>query len=274
MTKSSSKVAPGKNGNTNHSSPTTKKKQPAERRHWCLTVPWENGNKKPFHLIEWMGRHCEAYVVQTEQAPDTGYVHLQCAMSLIKKKRLSWLKVHFHPTAHAEPTRNVDKAAVYCMKEDTRINGPWIFPAPPNQIEDPMDGLSFYEWQKDIIDLIRTKPDQRSIYWYWEPIGSRGKSVFTKHLCIHYEVAFMQSAKKADIAYAYNNQPIVIFNIPREKEDVMSYDALESLKDGLMFSAKYESTAKIFNCPHVIVFANFPPDESKLSTDRWKIVRL
>lgn len=271
---SSSKVAPEKDGNTNHPSLTQKKKQPAERKHWCLTIPWENGNRKPFSLLEWMGKHCEAYVVQIEQAPETAYVHLQCAMTLIKKKRLSWLKIHFHPTAHAEPTRNVDKASVYCMKAETRINGPWIHPTPPELLEDPMEGIEYYTWQQEIVDLIKTKPDRRSIYWYWEPIGSRGKSVFTKHLIMHYNVAFMQSAKKSDIAYAYNNQPIVIFNIAREKEDVMSYDALESLKDGMIFSAKYESTAKIFNNPHVIVFANFHPDTSKLSEDRWKITLL
>ena len=51
----------------------------------------------------------------------------------------------------------------------------------------------------------------------------------------------------------------------------MSYSAIESLKDGLLFSGKYEGGVKLFPPPHVVIFANFLPDMTKLSIDRWDI---
>ena len=41
-----------------------------------------------------------------------------------------------------------------------------------------------------------------------------------------------------------------------------------------MFSPKYESTSKLYNIPHVLVFANWMPDMSRLSIDRWDIMHL
>jgi sulfur relay (sulfurtransferase) DsrC/TusE family protein len=31
---------------------------------------------------------------------------------------------------------------------------------------------------------------------------------------------------------------------------------------------------KIFACPQVVIFANFAPDKSNLSADRWEVIRL
>jgi hypothetical protein len=46
---------------------------------------------------------------------------------------------------------------------------------------------------------------------------------------------------------------------------------MENVKDGLFFSTKYESGMVRYNPPHVIVFANVPPDVTKMSADRWVI---
>ena len=54
----------------------------------------------------------------------------------------------------------------------------------------------------------------------------------------------------------------------------VSYNAIEQLKDGLVFSSKYEGGVKMFNPPHVIIFANWLPDVKTLSEDRWNIVNI
>lgn len=45
---------------------------------------------------------------------------------------------------------------------------------------------------------------------------------------------------------------------------------MESIKNGLICSCKYVSVTKSFVIPHV-VFANYEPDQSKMSADRWDI---
>lgn len=270
----SSKIAPGKDGNTDSSLPLSKKKQNAERKHWILTIAWTDESKSPKGLELWLRHHCERYVMQLERGEETAYLHLQLSLTLKKKARLTWLKNHFRKDAHCEIIRNQEKAFDYCMKEETRVRGPWIYPSPATTIEDPMDGLSMHNWQKEIIELVKTKPDARRIHWYWDPEGNKGKTTFAKHLWLHYDVCFLQNAKKADMAYAYNGEKIVICNLPRTCEAFVSYDALESLKDGMIFSAKYESKTKVFDNPHVIVFANFEPETTKLSEDRWNVKRI
>jgi hypothetical protein len=67
---------------------------------------------------------------------------------------------------------------------------------------------------------------------------------------------------------------IIIMNIPRCNEGHISYQALEQLKDGLAMSTKYEGGQMCMNSPHVVVFANTPPDMEKMSNDRFNIVNL
>lgn len=270
----SSKIAPGKDGNTESSFPSGKSKQNAERKHWILTVAWTDENESPKGLELWLQKHCDRYTMQIEKGEESGFIHLQLSLTLRKKQRLTWLKNHFRRDAHCEIIRNQDAAFDYCMKEDSRLRGPWIWPTPATVIKDPMNGLELYPWQEEIKSIISQPSDARTVYWYWDRRGNTGKTTFAKHLWLHHNVCFLQNAKKADMAYAYNGEPIVICNLPRTCEDFVSYDALESLKDGMIFSAKYESGAKVFDNPHVIVFANFEPDTSKLSSDRWQIRKI
>jgi hypothetical protein len=66
-----------------------------------------------------------------------------------------------------------------------------------------------------------------------------------------------------------------IFGFPRTvTAEYVSYAALEEVKDGIFYSGKYESRMCMYNPPHIIVMANFPPDTSKMSKDRWVIKNL
>jgi len=47
--------------------------------------------------------------------------------------------------------------------------------------------------------------------------------------------------------------------------DFIQYDFLEKVKDGMVFSFKYESGMKYLGPVHVVVFMNEEPDMTKLS---------
>ena len=93
------------------------------------------------------------------------------------------------------------------------------------------------------------------------------------YLQTHHNAFIVSGGKVADIAHVYNEEPIVIFDLPRTMADHCDhiYSMIEKFKDGCIFSVKYESRTKVFDVPHVIVFANFEPDLSKLSNDRCQV---
>lgn len=79
------------------------------------------------------------------------------------------------------------------------------------------------------------------------------------------------------MAHALDEEKTVFFfECPRSKQgEFIQYDFLEDVKNGQIFSPKYNSGMKRLRMkPHVVVMMNEPPDEEKLSRDRYLIYDL
>jgi len=89
---------------------------------------------------------------------------------------------------------------------------------------------------------------------------------------------FLTSAAGKDLVHQVVKQKkdpkIILFNLSRSAEGAFSYASIESIKDGLVFSGKYEGGTRLFPRPHIVIFANWLPDFAKLSLDRWDIRHL
>lgn len=268
MATDGSNVAPVGDGNT---------ESPTARRGTCkyvwfitmnLSEPWNGSNT--MDLNNWIKEHCKEATWQLERG-DSGNLHVQLTMKLKVKQRLTWLKRHFSPIAHCEVSNNPEASYDYCSKIDSRIEGPYYYPKPLRpRIVDPLEDKTLFEWQQRIVDIITGPVDDRKVYWFWDPIGGVGKSKFCLHCILKYGAVVYDSGKK-DILYAHKDHEVVFFDLSRTVEGFVSYDAIEQLKKGFCFSGKYESGMKIYPVPHIIIFANFPPDTSKLSADRWVV---
>uniref|UniRef100_K1QH53 Master replication protein n=1 Tax=Magallana gigas TaxID=29159 RepID=K1QH53_MAGGI len=78
-----------------------------------------------------------------------------------------------------------------------------------------------------------------------------------------------------DFAFAYRYEKIVVFDYTRESKDHINYDLLEDLKNGSIWSPKYQSAVKTWKYNvKVICFSNFPPKYEALSHDRWNVLEL
>ena len=135
--------------------------------------------------------------------------------------------------------------------------------------------LTLRPWQDRVAQLALSTPDPRRVHWFWDPVGNTGKSTIVDYLVAVSGATVFTHGKLADIAHAYDFQRIVCFDLARttaEHADSI-YAAIEMFKNGRIFSPKYESTTKVFEKPHVFVFANWEPDTTKLSEDRWDIQR-
>lgn len=131
-------------------------------------------------------------------------------------------------------------------------------------------------WQQDLMEILKTVPNTRTVHWYWDDKGNVGKSWFCKYVKYIYpqDCALLTSGRSTDVAHMYNCERIAIFDLPRSNEERINYGMIEQIKDGKVFSPKYDSHTKVCACPHVVCFANFLPERAALSQDRWHIVNI
>jgi len=208
------------------------------------------------------------WYVQLESGEKSGYIHYQGCMSLKNKEYFHTVKNLIGVNAHIEPVKDWNALKAYCSKNDTRLKGPWSH---KSIFVDTITDL--FPWQKEVVDLV-TEPCvcDRMIHWFFDEDGCKGKTQLCKYLHVYHDATILNNGKFSDLAYALPNDPkIVCIMLPRTVEGKVNYSAIESIKDGLIFSSKYESGTKCFNSPHVLVMANFLPNEMALSKDRWNI---
>lgn len=126
-------------------------------------------------------------------------------------------------------------------------------------------------WQHKLLEELKGTPNNRSVIWYVDPEGGKGKTYMAKYLKANMEAAYLTNCKSADAAHAYKGESIVIFDYSRSNDGTINYSILEQIKNGMIFSPKYDSRTKVYATPHVVCLANFYPNKSMLSMDRWDI---
>lgn len=237
----------------------------------------------------------KTYVFQLEES-DTGYVHFQGRMSLIKKRRkgekhilLSLLPIKFE---YLEPTVNASYYKgdlFYVMKEDTRIDGPYSDKDKPKEVYIPRQyrGLldSLRPFQQTIWDSTKVF-EPRIINMIYCPKGNQGKSVIASLCELHGKGVDLPPCNDAekliqsmcDIIGPHGKQlrdPNPVFvDLPRAmNKDRLNgiYTAIEQIKKGKLFDTRYKYVDWWIDSPQIWVFSNIYPDLEMLSRDRWKI---
>lgn len=173
------------------------------------------------------------------------------------------------------------KLTDYCKKD-----GDFVTNIPPTPEEEGiaaqrarMVGIRWLPWQSKVIKMVRERePDYRRIYWFWESSGRVGKSLLATYLTLEHRCLIV-SGKSSDVLHQLAkyredekaNPRVIIYDIPRTAEGFVKYGLMEQLKNGVVFSGKYEGSRLILPPMWMLVFANFPPEEDKMSRDRWRV---
>lgn len=131
------------------------------------------------------------------------------------------------------------------------------------------------EWQSALESDLNEDPDDRSVIFYVDDEGGKGKSWFQAWYLSKYpeKTQVLSAGKRDDIAHTVDKtKSVFFFNIPRGGMEYLQYTILEQLKDRMVFSPKYNSQMKyLTKTPHVVVFCNEAPDMQKMSADRYVI---
>lgn len=251
---------------TSQSKPAGNTKNGWQLYRWLMTIPEEEYTAS--QLSQELEVWCKKWTFQKEKG-ESGYVHWQVAISLKTKEYFHTVKNIFGDKAHIEPLKG-NAGFKYCEKDDTRLEGPYTESKKPLKLINVLR-----EWQQKLVDQVLKEPDDRSIHWFYDPVGNAGKTVLAKWLVYHHKAMYFQNSSTKDIAFAMNDKcKIAIFDFTRSLEGHINYGALEMIKNGILFSGKYESSMKIMDPPHVLVFANFTPNYEALSKDRWVVTEL
>lgn len=135
-----------------------------------------------------------------------------------------------------------------------------------------------HEWQSELNTYLNGEVNEREIVFVVDFEGNKGKSWFFRYYEQNHEdnCQIILPGKKLDMAMVLEGgKRVYMFDCPRSKQgEFIQYDFLEEVKNGNVFSGKYESKMKRFATPHVCVAMNEEPDMSKLSSDRYKIIYL
>lgn len=264
-------------GNTNS---TETKKQCEAKTRWCFTL--NNWTEKEYdEMISKLSVNCERFIVGKEIG-EKGTPHLQGYYETLNRSRPTCLKLS-HKRTHFEGAKGTDvQNYKYCSKENKFVDkGFTIAWKIKNKITKVKTIAleDFFDWQKDIhklwCDFVK-KPEDRTIHWVYSEKGCNGKTALAKYFVANDEFGYLNNAKTSDICFyaSQNYCKGYIFDFCRSNEERINYQAIESLKNGIMFSGKYESACVMMDSPFIICMANFPPDTEMLSKDRWNIINL
>jgi len=253
----------------------TKKPRVCSSKCWCFT--YNNYNEDTLARLKTsFEADCEKWVMGKEIGSE-GTPHIQGYIKAWKKIRPI---EHFDTKdIHWEKAKgSIEENWIYCTK-DGSYESNFFLPLKIRATRIPKFSLKkeiFFPWQQRALDRLLAQ-NARQLLWVFSKKGNLGKSSFAEWIVLNYEGAnFLENGSKKDLMYILklkNEMDFVIFDFSRTVEDYVSYDNLESIKNGRIVSTKYEGSVMILDYhPRVAIFANFEPEYSKLSSDRWDIM--
>lgn len=274
--------------------------KPKRSRGFVLTLNnWTEEEYK--NMIDNCTLHGKKFILGKEIAPTTGTPHIQGYIYFKDSKSLEAVRKIFPRTniilAKGTPKQN----ETYCGKDEDYIKHGFeeeevnsydkemkiIIANRKKQLMGIYETVEWKDWQRQVLDILETKADMRTIHWVFDPIGNSGKSYLTKYIYLTRKIIIADGKKDNvfnQVCLMVNGDKknkvlpeepeVVLLDIPRSSEGYINYGVLEQLKNGLIYSGKYEGGICAFGALHVIVFANFMPDMSQFSDDRWNIINL
>lgn len=239
-------------------------------------------------VMKTLSEYCKKWTFQLERGEETGYLHFQGRVSLIKKRRQGEFAKLFNHTwgfrgkVLVTAKENYDKEAFYCMKADTRVEGPWketdYWQRPPKTPQ-----LNFFNergiqpWMNQIIRSVKEQDwNMREINIVINHSGNMAKSLFCEYMeyeGLGFEVPPINSFD--DMMQAVHGVPpqkCYLVDMPRamDKRKLQQFfSGIEYLKNGVTYDKRYAFKKRRMARPHIWVFTNSIPKKKLLSADRW-----
>lgn len=230
-----------------------------------MTLPRDRESIEEVYLLQWMiDNDIHKWIIAKETGND-GYKHWQVRMNT--RYTFEALKQAF-PKAHIEEASDVYD---YERKEGNYLSN--------NDRAEQLQARfgSLRDNQKRIIANLNEQSD-REIDVIIDPYGNTGKTWLARHLYQtgkgFYVPPTITDARTLIqyVANGYSGEETVVIDIARSTKWTNAlYVAVETIKDGLVYDARYKTTIRDIHGCKVLVTCNVCPKLDKLSRDRWRL---
>ena len=215
-----------------------------------------------------------------EEVGKNGTFHIQGYIEFKSGMKFRSIKNLLGDRCHIEKARGNRKQNLTYTQKDGKFHTNFELPLHDRILQLEYGDVKWRLWQQFVLDLYRTQPHPRRIHWYVDRTGAAGKSFFARFMFLKYSI-LLANGRKTDVYHQVAKRfeggdecspfKMVIVDAARSQFEYLNYSVLEELKNGIIFSGKYEGGTFAFPIPHVVVFANEHPDKTKLSNDRWHV---
>lgn len=249
-------------------------------RSWCFT--WNNFTADSIeYLLTNLSKN--SLFVFGEEIGTNGTSHLQGAVKFKNARSFKSVRKLFKEN-HVEQCKNWQASINYCSKDGQIYTNIETEKSRKDMIFDAYyKDVVWRKWQQQVVTICESEPDSRTIHWIWESNGNAGKSFLCKYLWVKYD-AIVADGKKDNIfnqikiwldTNKKNSNPrVVILDVPRKNIEYVNYQAIEQIKNGFIYSGKYEGGICAYKHPHVFIFANEEPNYSAWSKDRYSVLAI
>lgn len=248
-------------------------------RAWVFT--WNNYNDSDIAYLQQKLASPHRFLFGEEKG-NSGTPHLQGVCYFKTPRSFNSVRKLFKQN-HIEPCKNWNASLNYCSKDGQTFTNIQKNKTRNERLLEKYEDIKWRPWQRQTLKLIEGVPNDRDIIWIHEEKGNIGKSFLAKYLVLKYK-AIIADGKKDNVfnqikiwldnARDDDILRLVILDIPRYNQEYINYGMLEQIKNGMIYSGKYEGGTCLFESPHIIVFSNHAPKLEMMSMDRWKIIDL
>lgn len=245
---------------TDSNTKSQNKKQVSPAKYWCFTL--NNYNLDDINSISSICNQKKIDYIFGEEVGENNTPHLQGFIRYKTKNRP--MNTFNNDRIHWEKSKSSFENNVnYCIKQNKYHTNMKI--QIPEEVKIYENILPRFE---PIMEIINNPIHERNIYWFYGD-QNIGKSQFLKYLYVKHDAMIVSGTstnmKNAIIEYMEENNKclpkLLVSNLPFETNmDNISYNGYEEIKDMFFYSGKYHGGMVCGNNPHLIIFANNPPN--------------
>ena len=251
-----------------------------QAKRWCFTLN-NFDNDEWLRIVDRVTDKVVKYAVIGEETGKSRTVHLQGYIRFKTKQRMTSVKKHVGKRAHVEICKGTEEEnKLYCTKDGKIMLEVGVYNTSIGQRGCPSsmgdDVIALIDFLVSGKTLAEIQPEHYLTYVRYgnmitKIVNAKIADLKLKEMNSSYDNVTWKQWQKDTISDV--DGPIHDRKVMWLVDENINYEIIESVKNGIIYNTKYQCEMRIYKIPHVLVFSNERPDESKLSQEDGRLKR-